>query len=69
MSSSCTSPATKTLSIYGPRPGLAVPRAVAMLECLRHQRQTLAQAVPTRLKPTPADEQLLSVIGIGPIVA
>jgi transposase len=48
---------------------LAVTSALAMLECLSQQMQTLEQAVTKRLKHTPADEQLLSVNGIGPILA
>jgi transposase len=48
---------------------LAVTSALALLECLNHQINTLEQAVSKRLKPTPAYEQLLRVNGIGEILA
>jgi hypothetical protein len=48
---------------------LAVPSSLAMLACRSQQIQPLEQAVTTRLKPTPADEPLLSVHGIGPLWA
>ena len=48
---------------------LAVTSSLAILECLSQQMKTLEQAVTKRLKHTPAYEQLLSVNGIGPILA
>lgn len=43
--------------------------SLALLACLRQQITTLEKAVYTRLKHTPAYEQLLRVTGIGEIVA
>src|SRR5262245_50316425 len=48
---------------------LAVTSSLALLECLSQQLHTLEQAVRKRLKHTPAYEQLLSVNGIGEILA
>ena len=48
---------------------LAVTSGLAVLDCLRHQIQTLEQAVMQRLKHSPAYEQLLTVDGIGVILA
>jgi transposase len=48
---------------------LAVTSSLAVLHCLRQQIHTLEQLVHTRLKPTPAYEQLQTVDGIGTIVA
>jgi transposase len=48
---------------------LAVTSSLALLECLSQQITTLEQAVRKRLKHTPASEQLLSVKGIGEILA
>jgi hypothetical protein len=45
----------------------AVTSSLALLDCLRQQITTLAKAVATSLKHTPAYEQLLSVEGIGTI--
>jgi transposase len=46
-----------------------VTSSLAILEGLRHQMKTLEQAVTTRLKHTPASEQLVRVNGIGPLLA
>ena len=48
---------------------LAVTSSLAVLDCLGHQIHTLEKTVSQCLKSTPAYEQLLSVAGIGPIVA
>ncbi len=48
---------------------LAVTSSLAILTCLKHQSTTLEKAVSTRLKHTPAYEQLLRVNGIGEILA
>jgi transposase len=48
---------------------LAVSRSLKLLECLSQQIKTLEQAVKKHLKHTPAYEQLLSVNGIGEILA
>jgi transposase len=48
---------------------LAVTSSLALLACLRQQITTLAKAVTTSLQHTPAYEQLLSVDGIGTILA
>jgi len=48
---------------------LAVTSSLAVLDCLRRQIKALEQAVQTRLKHTPAYEQLLTVQGIGAILA
>ncbi len=48
---------------------LAVTSSLAILTCLKHQITTLEKAVSKRLKHTPAYEQLLSVNGIGEILA
>ena len=48
---------------------LAVTSRLAVLDCLRPPIITLEKAVMKRLKPSPADEQLLTVDGIGAIVA
>jgi transposase len=48
---------------------LAVTSSLAVLDCLRHQIKTLEQTVHTRLYHTPAYEQLLTVPGIGTILA
>jgi len=48
---------------------LAVTSTLALLDCLSQQIKTLEQAVTKRLKHTPAYQQLLSVDGIGTIVA
>lgn len=52
-----------------PDPVLAVTSRLAVLACLRQQMHTLAQAVMKRLQPSPAYEQLLTVNGIGAILA
>lgn len=49
--------------------GLAVTSSLALLPCLRQQRQTRDKAVTTSLRPTPAYAQWLSVDGIGTMVA
>jgi hypothetical protein len=49
--------------------GLAVPRRLALLDCLSPQSKTRAQAVPPYRKPTPAYEPLLPGEGIGTMVA
>jgi transposase len=48
---------------------LAVTSSLAVLDCLKHQIKTLEQTVHTRLHHTPAYEQLLTVTGIGTILA
>jgi transposase len=48
---------------------LAVTSSLAVLACLRQQITTLEKAVMKRLKHSPAYEQLLTVDGIGAIVA
>jgi transposase len=48
---------------------LAVSSSLVLLECLSQQITTLEQAVRQHLKHTPAYEQLLSVNGIGEILA
>jgi transposase len=48
---------------------LAVTSSLAVLDCLSHQIKTLEQTVHKRLKRTPAYEQLLTVDGIGTILA
>jgi transposase len=48
---------------------LVVSSSLRLMDCLRQQIKTLEQAVSTRLKHTPAYEQLLSVNGIGEILA
>jgi transposase len=48
---------------------LAVTSSLAVLDCLSQQIKTLEQTVQQRLKHTPAYEQLLTVDGIGPILA
>jgi transposase len=48
---------------------LAVTSTLALLDCLSQQIKTLEQAVTKRLKHTPAYRQLLSVDGIGTILA
>jgi transposase len=48
---------------------LAVTSSLALLACLSQQIKTLEKAVTTSLQHTPAYEQLLSVDGIGTILA
>jgi len=48
---------------------LAVTSSLAVLDCLRHQIKALEQSVHQRLQHTPSYEQLLTVKGIGPILA
>jgi len=48
---------------------LAVTSSLAVLDCLRHQIKSLEKAVLKRLKHSPASEQLLTVDGIGAILA
>src|SRR5919199_899412 len=48
---------------------LAVTSSLAVLDCLRQQIQSRGPAVMQRLKHAPAYEQLLTVDGIGAIVA
>src|SRR5437870_6621227 len=48
---------------------LAVTSSLAILHCLGPQIKTLEKAVTKRLKHTPTDKQLLSVDGIGEILA
>jgi transposase len=48
---------------------LAVTSSLALLDCLRQQSKTLEQAVTQSLQHTPAYEQLLTVDGIGTILA
>jgi len=48
---------------------LAVTRSLAVLHCLAQQINTLEKLVHTRLKHTPAYEQLQTVDGIGTILA
>src|SRR5207253_2713717 len=48
---------------------LAVTSSLAVLDCLSQQIKTLEQTVQKRLKHTPAYEQLLTVDGIGTILA
>jgi transposase len=48
---------------------LAVTSSLAVLDCLSHQIKTLEHTVQKRLKHTPSYEQLLTVDGIGPILA
>ena len=48
---------------------LAVTRSLAVLDCLQHQIKILEQSVQKRLRHTPSYEQLLTVAGIGPILA
>ena len=48
---------------------LAVTSSLAVLDCLQHQIKILEQSVQKRLRHTPSYEQLLTVAGIGPILA
>jgi transposase len=48
---------------------LAVTRSLAVLDCLKHQIKTLEQTVHKRLHHMPSYEQLLTVAGIGPLLA
>src|SRR5215468_2683410 len=48
---------------------LAVTSSLAVLDCLKHQIKTLDQAVHKRVHHTPSYEQLLTVAGIGTILA
>ena len=48
---------------------LAVTSSLAVLDCLSHQIKPLEQTVQKRLKHTPAYTQLLTVDGIGAILA
>ena len=48
---------------------LAVTSSLVVLDCLRHQIKTLEQTVHKRLHHTPSYEQLLTVQGIGTILA
>jgi transposase len=48
---------------------LAVTSSLAVLDCLSQQIKPLEQTVHQRLQQTPAYEQLLTVKGIGPILA
>jgi transposase len=48
---------------------LAVTRSLVVLDCLQHQITILDQSVHKRLRHTPSYEQLLTVAGIGPILA
>jgi transposase len=48
---------------------LAVTSSLAVLDCLSQQIKTLEQTVHKRLKHTPSYEQLLTVDGIGTILA
>jgi len=48
---------------------LAVTSSLAVLACLRQQINTLEKAIMKRLKHSPAYEQLLTVDGIGAILA
>src|SRR5215472_16192849 len=48
---------------------LAITSSLAVLDCLQHQIKTLEQPVQKRLHHTPSYEQLLTVGGIGPILA
>jgi transposase len=47
----------------------AVTSSLALLDCLSHQIKTLAKAVTQSLQHTPAYEQLVTVDGIGTILA
>ena len=49
--------------------GLAITSSLAILDCLSQQIKTLEKAVSKRLKHTPSYEQLLTVDGIGTILA
>jgi transposase len=48
---------------------LAITSSLAVLDCLSHQIKALEKSVHQRLHQTPAYEQLLTVKGIGPILA
>jgi transposase len=48
---------------------LAVTSSLVVLDCLRQQIKTLEKTVHTRLNHTPSYEQLLTVQGIGTILA
>jgi transposase len=48
---------------------LAITSSLAILDCLSQQIKTLEKAVSKRLKHTPSYEQLLTVDGIGTILA
>ena len=48
---------------------LAVTSSLVVLDCLRHQIKTLEKTVHMRLNHTPSYEQLLTVQGIGTILA
>src|SRR5438094_262155 len=48
---------------------LAVTSSLVVLDCLRHQIKTLEKTIHKCLKHTPAYEQLLTVQGIGTILA
>jgi transposase len=52
-----------------PDPVLALTSSLAVVHCLGQQINTLEKLVPTRLKHTPAYEQLQTVDGIGTILA
>jgi transposase len=49
--------------------GLAVTSSLVVLDCLQHQIKMLEKMVHTRLQHTPSYEQLLTVQGIGTILA
>jgi len=48
---------------------LAVTRSLVVLDCLKHQIKTLEKTVHKHLHHTPSYEQLLTVQGIGTILA
>jgi transposase len=48
---------------------LAITSSLVVLDCLSHQIKALEKIVHQRLQHTPAYEQLLTVKGIGPILA
>jgi transposase len=48
---------------------LAVTSSLTVWDCLRQQITTLEKTVHKRLNHTPSYEQLLTVAGIGPILA
>jgi transposase len=52
-----------------PEHSLAVTSSLAVLHCLEQQLNTVEKLVPTRLKHSPAYEQLQTVEGIGTILA
>jgi transposase len=49
--------------------GLAVTSSLVVLDCLKQQIKTLEKTIQKHLHHTPSYEQVLTVLGIGPILA